>query len=43
MRARAGRSEELVLGDADPRLLATSRRINTYLRDRRPGLYGSLG
>ncbi|MEU1800925.1 carbon-nitrogen hydrolase family protein [Streptomyces sp. NPDC019937] len=43
MRARAGRSEELVLGDADPRLLATSRRINPYLRDRRPGLYGSLG
>lgn len=43
MRARAGRSEELVLGDVDPRLLATSRRINTYLRDRRPALYGSLG
>ncbi|MFI0815712.1 carbon-nitrogen hydrolase family protein [Streptomyces sp. NPDC021098] len=43
MRARAGRSEELIFGDADPRLLATSRRINTYLRDRRPGLYGSLG
>ncbi|MEW2165000.1 carbon-nitrogen hydrolase family protein [Streptomyces sp. NPDC007084] len=41
-RARAGRGEELVLADADPRLLAASRETNPYLKDRRPGLYGSL-
>ncbi|MEY9489866.1 carbon-nitrogen hydrolase family protein [Streptomyces calvus] len=41
-RARAGRAEELVLADADPVLLAASRENNPYLRDRRPGLYGSL-
>ena len=40
---RAGRGEELLLGDVDPKLLTTSRRINPYLRDRRPALYGSLG
>ncbi|WAP59416.1 carbon-nitrogen hydrolase family protein [Streptomyces sp. S465] len=40
---RAGRGEELLLGDVAPKLLATSRRINPYLRDRRPGLYSSLG
>ncbi|MGW2120076.1 carbon-nitrogen hydrolase family protein [Streptomyces sp. NPDC001758] len=40
--ARAGRTEELVIGDADPVLLAASRENNPYLRDRRPGLYGSL-
>jgi 5-aminopentanamidase len=39
---RAGRGEELLLGDVDPKLLTTSRRINTYLRDRRPGLYTSV-
>ncbi|MET9154191.1 carbon-nitrogen hydrolase family protein [Streptomyces griseoflavus] len=42
VRARAGRTEELVVGDADPVLLAASRENNPYLRDRRPGLYGSL-
>ncbi|GAA5034925.1 carbon-nitrogen hydrolase family protein [Streptomyces siamensis] len=41
-RARAGRGEELVLADADPVLLADSRETNPYLKDRRPGLYGSL-
>ncbi|MGW1028309.1 carbon-nitrogen hydrolase family protein [Streptomyces sp. NPDC002577] len=41
-RARAGRGEELVLVDADPVLLAASREANPYLKDRRPGLYGSL-
>ncbi|MEU7283322.1 carbon-nitrogen hydrolase family protein [Streptomyces sp. NPDC045431] len=41
-RARAGRAEELVTGDADPELLRTSREANPYLRDRRPGLYTSL-
>lgn len=41
-RARAGHSEELVVADADPVLLAASREDNPYLRDRRPGLYGSL-
>ncbi|MFD1660795.1 carbon-nitrogen hydrolase family protein [Streptomyces caeni] len=39
---RAGRGEELVLGDADPARLAASRQANPYLQDRRPGLYGSL-
>ncbi|WP_217164268.1 carbon-nitrogen hydrolase family protein [Streptomyces sp. AC512_CC834] len=42
-RARAGRVEELVLGDVDPAFLAASREANPYLKDRRPGLYGSLG
>ncbi|MFD3587421.1 carbon-nitrogen hydrolase family protein [Streptomyces sp. NPDC058683] len=41
-RARAGRGEELVLADVDPALLAASREANPYLKDRRPGLYGSL-
>ncbi|MFJ7988004.1 carbon-nitrogen hydrolase family protein [Streptomyces sp. NPDC096351] len=41
-RARAGRGEDLVLGDVDPAFLAASREENPYLRDRRPGLYGSL-
>jgi 5-aminopentanamidase len=41
-RARAGRGEELVFADADPALLAASREANPYLKDRRPGLYGSL-
>ncbi|MFI8007124.1 carbon-nitrogen hydrolase family protein [Streptomyces sp. NPDC086010] len=41
-RARAGRGEELVLGDVDPGFLAASRAANPYLHDRRPGLYGSL-
>ncbi|MEU1149509.1 carbon-nitrogen hydrolase family protein [Streptomyces sp. NPDC005863] len=42
-RARAGRGEELVFGDVDPVFLAASRENNPYLRDRRPGLYASLG
>jgi predicted amidohydrolase len=42
VRARAGREEELLLADVDPRLPAASREANPYLRDRRPGLYGSL-
>jgi 5-aminopentanamidase len=41
-RARAGRGEELVVGDVDPALLAESRAANPYLSDRRPGLYASL-
>ncbi|MFF1658689.1 carbon-nitrogen hydrolase family protein [Streptomyces sp. NPDC058252] len=41
-RARAGRGEDLVLADADPAFLAASREANPYLKDRRPGLYGSL-
>ncbi|HEY9370666.1 carbon-nitrogen hydrolase family protein [Streptomyces sp.] len=42
VRARAGRGEELVVGDVDPEFLAASRAANPYLRDRRPGLYSSL-
>ncbi|MFE1296695.1 carbon-nitrogen hydrolase family protein [Streptomyces sp. NPDC058733] len=41
-RARAGRTEQLVLADADPAFLAASREDNPYLKDRRPDLYGSL-
>ncbi|MGW4562523.1 carbon-nitrogen hydrolase family protein [Streptomyces sp. NPDC004561] len=41
-RTRAGRGEELVVADVDPALLAASREANPYLKDRRPGLYGSL-
>ncbi|MER7466011.1 carbon-nitrogen hydrolase family protein [Streptomyces sp. NPDC097981] len=41
-RTRAGRGEELVIGEADPELLSASRETNPYLRDRRPGLYASL-
>jgi predicted amidohydrolase len=41
-RARAGRGEELVFADADLAFLTASREANPYLRDRRPGLYGSL-
>ncbi|TQJ47688.1 carbon-nitrogen hydrolase family protein [Streptomyces sp. NBC_00080] len=41
-RTRAGRGEELVFADADPVALAASREANPYLKDRRPGLYGSL-
>ncbi|MGW3729850.1 carbon-nitrogen hydrolase, partial [Streptomyces sp. NPDC000851] len=33
---------ELVLADVDPAFLAASREANPYLKDRRPGLYGSL-
>ncbi|MFH8563236.1 carbon-nitrogen hydrolase family protein [Streptomyces sp. NPDC017988] len=41
-RARAGRGEELVIGDVDPEFLSASRENNPYLRDRRPGLYAPL-
>ncbi|MFF5976056.1 carbon-nitrogen hydrolase family protein [Streptomyces sp. NPDC012769] len=41
-RVRAGRGEDLVIGEVDPDFLAASRKVNPYLRDRRPGLYGSL-
>jgi predicted amidohydrolase len=40
--ARAGTDEELILADLDPSRLAASRRLNTYLADRRPELYGEL-
>ncbi|MFB4425895.1 carbon-nitrogen hydrolase family protein [Streptomyces sp. QL37] len=42
VRVRAGRGEELLVGEADPGLLAASRAANPYIEDRRPGLYGSL-
>ncbi|MBH5337995.1 carbon-nitrogen hydrolase family protein [Streptomyces pactum] len=41
-RARAGRGEELLFGEVDPRLLGDSRERNPYLHDRRPGLYTAL-
>ncbi|WP_030321567.1 carbon-nitrogen hydrolase family protein [Streptomyces sp. NRRL B-3229] len=41
-RARAGRAADLILADVDPAFLAASRETNPYLKDRRPGLYGSL-
>ncbi|MBC2905194.1 carbon-nitrogen hydrolase family protein [Streptomyces cupreus] len=41
-RTRAGRGEELVFADTDPAFLAAAREANPYLKDRRPGLYGSL-
>ncbi|MGW6745099.1 carbon-nitrogen hydrolase family protein [Streptomyces sp. NPDC055025] len=41
-RARAGRGEELLVGEVDQELLSASREANPYLRDRRPGLYASL-
>ena len=41
-RTRAGRGEDLVVADADPAFLTASREANPYLKDRRPGLYGSL-
>jgi predicted amidohydrolase len=40
--ARAGTGEELILADLDPSRLDASRRLNTYLADRRPELYGEL-
>ncbi|WP_411148956.1 carbon-nitrogen hydrolase family protein [Streptomyces sp. A30] len=41
-RTRAGRGAELLLADVDAAFLAASREANPYLKDRRPGLYGSL-
>jgi predicted amidohydrolase len=40
--ARAGTGEELILADLDPAALMASRRLNTYLADRRPELYAGL-
>jgi predicted amidohydrolase len=40
--ARAGRGEELIAGDIDVAGMAGSRRLNTYLADRRPELYEPL-
>jgi predicted amidohydrolase len=40
--ARAGRGEELILADLDRNAMSASRRINAYLTDRRPELYGSI-
>ncbi|WP_406002005.1 carbon-nitrogen hydrolase family protein [Streptomyces sp. NBC_00829] len=40
-RVRAGRGQELVIGEVDLALLHASREANPYLRDRRPGLYTS--
>ncbi|MDX3228685.1 carbon-nitrogen hydrolase family protein [Streptomyces sp. ME19-01-6] len=42
VKARAGRGEELALGEVDPGLLAASRAANPYLGDRRPELYTPL-
>ncbi|MFF1645774.1 carbon-nitrogen hydrolase family protein [Streptomyces sp. NPDC058240] len=42
VRTRAGRGEELAVGEVDPDFLSASRAANPYLHDRRPGLYGSL-
>jgi predicted amidohydrolase len=40
--ARAGAGEEMIMADLDPALLAKARVLNTFLADRRPGLYGAL-
>ncbi|MEZ5934341.1 MAG: carbon-nitrogen hydrolase family protein [Alphaproteobacteria bacterium] len=40
--ARAGRDDELITADLEFSRLQGSRRINTYLADRRPELYGAL-
>jgi predicted amidohydrolase len=40
--ARAGRSETLIVADLDRSRMAASRRINSYLTDRRPELYQGL-
>jgi predicted amidohydrolase len=39
--ARAGRHEQLLFADVDPAALQASRRVSTYLRDRRPELYAT--
>lgn len=39
--ARAGRHEQLLLADVDRAALHASRRVNTYLADRRPELYST--
>jgi predicted amidohydrolase len=40
--ARAGRGEQLIFADLDPERQTVSRAETTYLRDRRPELYGAL-
>lgn len=40
--ARAGRGEELMIGELDRNRLRTSRSINTYLADRVPALYHAI-
>jgi predicted amidohydrolase len=40
--ARAGRGEELISAEIDMAGMAESRRLNTYLADRRPELYAPL-
>jgi predicted amidohydrolase len=40
--ARAGMGEQLIVADLEPDLLTASRRLNTYLHDRRPELYRTL-
>ena len=40
--ARAGSEETLIMANLDMQLLQASRKINTYLADRRPGLYGPI-
>lgn len=40
--ARAGRGEELIVADLDKAALLRSRKLNPYLTDRRPELYGAV-
>lgn len=40
--ARAGLDEDFIVATLDPERLAASRRLNTFLADRRPALYGDL-
>lgn len=40
--ARAGTQEELIVAQLDRTLLDSSRRLNTYMQDRRPELYQHL-
>ncbi len=40
--ARAGTEEAMILADLDFSLQEKSRALNTYLADRRPGLYGPI-
>jgi predicted amidohydrolase len=40
--ARAGSGEAMIVADLEPAALQRARGLNTYLADRRPGLYGAL-
>jgi predicted amidohydrolase len=40
--ARAGRDEALIVADLDREAMTASRKLNTYLADRRPELYAAL-